>query len=341
MVAFASAADAVRFSLSVQTRLFELSWPPEIDSVYRGLGYAAGTATSANAPEYAKLWNGVRVRIGMHTGECEARLDPVTQGYDYYGSVVNCAARVESIGNGGQILLTDSTLEAIRTTGCSTSSSIGYAELFYLLDAVVVDLGANPLKGIPLPVHLFLLTPIGLAGRELRPLRLDPDCVVETCSTADDQAWDLMSVTCSSSNPVEVVERMVRRRRGRVEMVQKVLSNFHFWEVLTSTTPEEWRREAVNYLKDRWRLTTPAGCAAGELVDVLALICIATFAEQQQRLLDSAGCLGIESAGGMVGSRPTSPLSTMSSRSGGMKVDLPNLIVPDDDGSRTSGRSSN
>ncbi len=45
----------------------------------------------------------LRVRAGLHTGQAELRDG------DYYGSVVNRAARVMSIGHGGQILLSEAT----------------------------------------------------------------------------------------------------------------------------------------------------------------------------------------------------------------------------------------
>ena len=49
------------------------------------------------------VWNGLRVRIGMHYGYGDIKLDPTTKGYDYYGTVVNTAARIESVCHGGQI----------------------------------------------------------------------------------------------------------------------------------------------------------------------------------------------------------------------------------------------
>ena len=41
--------------------------------------------------------------VGIATGEAELR------GTDYFGAVLNCAARVMAAGHGGQILLAEST----------------------------------------------------------------------------------------------------------------------------------------------------------------------------------------------------------------------------------------
>ncbi len=76
-------------------------------------------------------WPGpaLRVRIGIHRGESEQRNS------DYFGPTVNTAARVASAGHGGQTILTD----AVRAAAGPT----------------VVDLGAQRLRDVPEPIHLF------------------------------------------------------------------------------------------------------------------------------------------------------------------------------------------
>ena len=59
--------------------------------------------TSLISLMYGHSWNGLRVRVGIHCGYGEIRYDPVTKRYDYYGTVVNTAARIESVCHGGQI----------------------------------------------------------------------------------------------------------------------------------------------------------------------------------------------------------------------------------------------
>ena len=71
--AFQRATDGVAAAMSMQARLSAAVWP--------------GPA--------------LRVRAGLHLGEAEERNG------DYFGPVVNLAARVESAGHGGQTLVTD------------------------------------------------------------------------------------------------------------------------------------------------------------------------------------------------------------------------------------------
>jgi predicted ATPase len=85
------------------------------------------------------------VRMGIATGEAELR------GGDYFGAVLNRAARVMAAGHGGQILLADSTAG--------------------LLNGVdLLDLGPRRLRDVPMPVGVFQVRAPGLRV-EFPPLR--------------------------------------------------------------------------------------------------------------------------------------------------------------------------
>src|SRR4051812_36866134 len=77
------------------------------------------------------------VRMGVSTGEAELRGD------DYFGAVLNRAARVMAAGKGAQILLEGAPAELI--TGVE-----------------LVDLGARRLRDISKPVNLFQVHATGL-----------------------------------------------------------------------------------------------------------------------------------------------------------------------------------
>ena len=79
----------------------------------------------------------IRVRMGLHTGEAELRDG------DYYGSTLNRAARIMSIGHGGQILLSETTLQV--------------AQEHLPKDIHVLDLGEHLLKGLKRAEHIFQL----------------------------------------------------------------------------------------------------------------------------------------------------------------------------------------
>jgi predicted ATPase len=85
------------------------------------------------------------VRMGIATGEAELRDG------DYFGTVLNRAARVMAAGHGGQILLAEST-----------------AGLLSGVD--LVDLGPRRLRDVPMPVRVFQVQAAGLRS-EFPPLR--------------------------------------------------------------------------------------------------------------------------------------------------------------------------
>jgi predicted ATPase/class 3 adenylate cyclase len=85
------------------------------------------------------------VRMGVATGEAELRDE------DYFGTVLNRAARVMAAGHGGQILVADST--AVLLSGID-----------------LVDLGPRRLRDLPIPVGLFQIRAPGLRT-DFPPLR--------------------------------------------------------------------------------------------------------------------------------------------------------------------------
>lgn len=103
-VAFASDVDAVAAATAIQLRLLDADWP--------------GPA--------------IRVRMGIHAGTAEERDG------DYFGPVLNRAARIMSAGHGGQILLSSVT---------ARTELDGPLELH--------DLGTRHLKDLADPEHVF------------------------------------------------------------------------------------------------------------------------------------------------------------------------------------------
>src|ERR1700751_886536 len=75
--------------------------------------------------------------MGLATGEAELRDG------DYFGAVLNRAARVMSAGHGGQILVADS------TAGLLTGVDL-------------LDLGPRRLRDVPVPVGVFQVQAPGL-----------------------------------------------------------------------------------------------------------------------------------------------------------------------------------
>ncbi|MDH3606365.1 MAG: adenylate/guanylate cyclase domain-containing protein [Acidimicrobiia bacterium] len=100
---------------------------------------AIAAATKIQLDLLSAQWPGpaVKVRIGIHTGTAEERAG------DYFGPVLNRAARIMSAGNGGQVLVSSITAETMASTLAAPSS--------------LEDLGTHHLKDIEEPEHLFEL----------------------------------------------------------------------------------------------------------------------------------------------------------------------------------------
>jgi len=113
--AFALATDAVEAARNAQWLLRLEPWPPD-------------------AP--------IRVRMALHTGECEERDN------DYFGPTVNRTARLEATAHGGQIVMSQSTAELVRNR-LSPGQTL-------------VDLGRHILKDMEHPEEVFQLSADGL-----------------------------------------------------------------------------------------------------------------------------------------------------------------------------------
>ncbi len=105
-IAFAEADDAIAAGTAIQLALLAASWPGPV----------------------------IKVRVGIHTGEAQERNG------DYFGPVLNRAARIMSAGHGGQILLSSTTAHAPGVDR-----------------AALGDLGTHHLKDLAEPEHVFEL----------------------------------------------------------------------------------------------------------------------------------------------------------------------------------------
>jgi len=97
----------------------------------------ASPRSAVDAAVTAQLALELPVRMGLATGEAELRDG------DYFGAVLNRAARVMAAGHGGQILLAE-----------STAGLLSGADL--------VDLGPRRLRDLPNPVQVFQVRAAGL-----------------------------------------------------------------------------------------------------------------------------------------------------------------------------------
>jgi predicted ATPase/class 3 adenylate cyclase len=99
---------------------------------------AALTAQRALAGEAWPTSRPILARMGLHTGACEER------DRDYFGPVVNRAARLEAAAHGGQVLVSGATAELLAG---SLPDGVGLA-----------DLGPHRLKDLGRPEQVYQLT---------------------------------------------------------------------------------------------------------------------------------------------------------------------------------------
>ncbi|OGO29818.1 MAG: hypothetical protein A2Z16_13030 [Chloroflexi bacterium RBG_16_54_18] len=109
LAVFESAADGIAAALEGQRFLADENWPAETGPLH--------------------------VRMGLHSGESQER------DADYFGPVVNRAARIMSAGFGGQILLS------------SLTADLAVGQL--PPDSSLLDLGEHCLRDLSLPEHLY------------------------------------------------------------------------------------------------------------------------------------------------------------------------------------------
>jgi predicted ATPase/class 3 adenylate cyclase len=121
-------------------------------SVFRTAHDAVGAALDAQRALTAAAWGltPFRVRMGIHTGEAELRDG------DYFGTVLNRAARLMSAGHGGQVLVSQVTAELARD---SVPVGVGLR-----------DLGEHRLRDLSRAERIFQAVGPGCAA-EFPPLR--------------------------------------------------------------------------------------------------------------------------------------------------------------------------
>ncbi|WVQ75607.1 hypothetical protein IAR50_005235 [Cryptococcus sp. DSM 104548] len=178
MVSFQSVTAAVLWCFNCQIGLLMAEWPREL------LDAADGNVTRDSRGVIVQ--RGLRVRMGVHWGSPECERDPITRRMDYYGPMVNRAARINASADGGQLMASQDVLneisvfmEYLKTTDEQALDELqgdSKREVMELrrIGVEVRDMGDRKLKGLEVPERLHLLYPKTLSGRleisnEIRP----------------------------------------------------------------------------------------------------------------------------------------------------------------------------
>jgi adenylate cyclase len=180
MVAFPTVTSALLWCFTIQSQLLEVQWPQEILSSVHG--------DEVRDADDNIIFRGLSVRMGIHWGQPVCEVDPVTKRMDYFGPMVNRAARIEGVADGGQICvssdfiaevqrLLESHIETDRTNSTGSEETLSddlltesiRRELRSLSSQgfEVKDLGQRTLKGLENPEYIYLMYPHSLASRLL------------------------------------------------------------------------------------------------------------------------------------------------------------------------------
>ncbi|KAK8853425.1 hypothetical protein IAR55_004131 [Kwoniella newhampshirensis] len=169
MVSFQSVTAALLWCFNCQIGLLSQEWPRELLDAHDGK-----IVYDSNGGIVAR---GLRVRMGVHWGAPECERDPITRRMDYYGPMVNRAARINASADGGQLMASQDVINEIGSVReyLETSDEDAVNELqgdmkremneLRRIGLFVKDMGERKLKGLEVPEKLHLLYPKTLSGR--------------------------------------------------------------------------------------------------------------------------------------------------------------------------------
>ena len=177
MVAFPSPLAALNWCLTVQLKLLQASWPLQITNSKDGC--------LVKDEDDNVLYLGLSVRMGIHWGKPVPEKDVVTQRMDYLGPMVNKAARVSSVADGGEITLsmdfiTEFTAilnmsKKVHEKGVSLKEAYGDEVIGEVLERQLHtlndigyfthDLGETKMKGLETKEFITVIYPEKIKGR--------------------------------------------------------------------------------------------------------------------------------------------------------------------------------
>ncbi|PKK77171.1 PP2C-domain-containing protein [Rhizophagus irregularis] len=193
MVSFPAVSSALLWCFTVQLELLNVDWPREIIDSEDGKIVYGGADNDL-------IYKGLSVRMGIHWGSPVCEPDIVTKRMDYFGPMVNRAARICNNADGGQICISsdveaeigllhgmmdggdnDSIFlkkpndEEVQGTSFQSNNGVLDKNLIHLrkLGFVMRKIGERKLKGLENPEVLSLVYPEALKGRMEEDLARD------------------------------------------------------------------------------------------------------------------------------------------------------------------------
>ncbi|KAH8118977.1 L domain-like protein [Phellopilus nigrolimitatus] len=163
MCSFQNVLSALKWCLTVQLDLLQESWPLEV------LECEDGKETYDRSGKLIE--RGLSVRMGIHCGMPVCEPDPITHRMDYFGPMVNRAARIEGSAAGGQIMCSADVVREIQERVINKRPDEADPASKALIDTIdrigveLVHVGEKRMKGLEIPEVLSLVYPKDLIGR--------------------------------------------------------------------------------------------------------------------------------------------------------------------------------
>ena len=152
MVSFQTVPAALLWAFNCQIGLLQQEWPRELLEAPDGkIEYDS---------EGNLVQRGLRVRMGVHWGAPQCERDPITRRMDYYGPMVNRAARINASADGGQLMASQDVINEIQALRdyLETLDEAGLSEMppemkrevaeLKRIGFEVKDMGERKLKGL-------------------------------------------------------------------------------------------------------------------------------------------------------------------------------------------------
>jgi len=133
LLVFARPSLAIQFMIQAQNMLLDVQWSEQL---------LKSPAASRVEIEGALVYNGLRVKMGATTGDATRRVPSHLSGRaDYFGPIVNHAARIASMAHGGQMVVSNHTAAALQ-------DAISVMDLSaQAMSETLVSLGKQVLRG--------------------------------------------------------------------------------------------------------------------------------------------------------------------------------------------------
>eukprot|EP00668_Euglena_longa_P010226 GGOE01012404.1.p1 GENE.GGOE01012404.1~~GGOE01012404.1.p1 ORF type:complete len:949 (+),score=256.65 GGOE01012404.1:172-2847(+) len=238
MIAVGSAQTAVDLAMDIELALQQHAFPAAIQKIYDGRTEDVRDDPTALAPLHP-LWNGLRVRISVHTGEPTCIQDQATLAWDYYGPDVNLAAGLQQLAAGGQVLISGATHDHYTPSEKVDKRPMGSAKV----------------KGITEAIDVYQVLPAALAARsegfDNQRLRQAASADAGGMDAANDENFDDRVAALMEHHPL-VAQNVLTQ--GQLERLMNAVAESML--AVTRAMPDKAAESAYGAIRKAWHVSS-------------------------------------------------------------------------------------